>query len=156
MSRIDNGYRIGLSRGSGPISRLIKRETRSEYSHGYLLTSARIVVESVAWHGCRVRRWEPNEMVDTDYFGVADRSLDQWQAVEDYMRDAVTRGVRYDYRAIIRWMIKLPMGENNKAFCTELLEAGAVAAGDPLFRCEPQYVSPRDHSICRRLYPLPP
>lgn len=152
----DHGYRIGLARGNGPVSRLIKRETRSPYSHAYLLTPKRKVLESVAWHGMRVRKWEPGEVETTDFFAVSDCRLDQWQDVEAWMRDAVRRGVKYDYRAIFRWAAKLPMHVNGKVFCSEAIECGFKFAKRPLFSCEPQYVSPRDFSINNQLYPLAP
>ena len=156
MSSIDHGYRIGLSKGNGPISRLIKRETRSEYSHGYLLTPNKFVVESVAWDGMRVRKWSPSEIETVDFFDVSDRSLQTWEEIEETMREWVKQGIRYDYRSIVRWMVKLPMHKNGKVFCTEALELAGQMAGDPLFRSEPQYISPRDHSIIIRLFPRPP
>ena len=160
MTPQDHGYRIALVRGRGVISKLISRETRNEKTHGYLLCprrgAVREVVESVAGPGMRVREWCPEETKTAEYFDVEGRTLAQWQAIERYMREWAAMGIKYDYPGILSWRAKLPMSVNGKLFCTEALESAGQMAGDPLFRCAPHYISPRDFDINQRLIPRLP
>ncbi|MFA6043366.1 MAG: hypothetical protein WC718_00150 [Phycisphaerales bacterium] len=160
MTPQDHGYRIGLVKGRGLVSRLISREIRDDKTHGYLLCPQRLtvreVVESVAGPGMRVREWDPAETKTADFYDVGGRTLAQWQSVERLMREWVAMGVKYDYPGILSWRAKLPMSVNGKLFCTEALELADQMAGDPLFRCAPHYISPRDFDINLRLIPRLP
>ena len=129
--------------GKSLISRLIRWQTRSVYSHSALLTSDNTVIE--AWHKGGVQEVDsistlhtPGTKVDVFKF--------TWKvdevAVEEFARKQV--GCSYDFLAILRFLSRRSYTKNKKWFCSELIAAATKHAGYPLIRLPSYEVSPRD------------
>jgi len=129
--------------GVSLISRLIRFQTRSKYSHTALLTSDNTVIE--AWHKGGVQEvasistlHTPGTKVDVfEFTWKVDKEL-----IEEFARKQV--GCKYDFLAILRFLSRRPYTENDRWFCSELIASAAEYAGYPLIRLPSYEVSPRD------------
>lgn len=134
--------RILLFRGKGLISTLIRWQTRGDYSHAaILLPDGKTVIE--AWQGSGVRKKEITnwEGIDTFCIPVNLMTADQWKLAVTFAEAEL--GKKYDYWAIVRFVSRAVMPENDKWFCSELVYSCIKRAGLSLFaRIEAWAVSP--------------
>jgi uncharacterized protein YycO len=139
---------IALFRGRGVVSTLIRWQTRSVYSHAALVLPDGRIVE--AWQGDGVRVKRLDDWSHVDRFEVADMTDEQWIAALDFALRQVGQG--YDYWAIMRFVSRRHMPDNDRWFCSELVFAALEAAGVRLFeRIEAWAVSPGLLAIAPRL-----
>lgn len=145
--------RILLFKGKGLISRLIQWQTRGSYSHAAILFDDGVLIEAVEGRGVRKRGYDPAE--GADEFEIVNLRLDRMPRLRDFAEKQVGKG--YDYLAILRFIDRERMPENDKWFCSELAfaalkEAGVIA----LERIDESNVSPHLLSISPFLRgPLP-
>lgn len=131
--------RVALFRGRGPISTAIRWQTRSVYSHAALVRRDGQIIE--AWQGSGVRINRLHDWTDIDLFGIPSMTDEQWDAALAFAASHIGRG--YDYWAIIRFISRHAMPQNDRWFCSELVFASLVHAGvAPLMRIHAAEVSP--------------
>jgi uncharacterized protein YycO len=134
---------VALHRSAGWIGRLIRWQTRSDYSHASILFYGLGVIESREFHGVRrlpALEAGPGEVIDT--FSV---TLTPTQAAE--IRDFALRqvGKPYDYTMVARFITRRQESRSTsgKWFCSELVFAAFQKAGVSLLRdTQPWEVSP--------------
>lgn len=138
--------RIALYQGKSPISRLIRWQTRSPYSHAAFLLDDGSVIE--AWQPCvreisparhsslatrhfaaLSRQHTPGTTVDIFKF-VAPLTADENRQLEFLARRDV--GTPYDYRGIIRFLTRQRDGRSRRLFCSEQVFARCRQIGRPL------------------------
>jgi len=140
--------KVLLYQGRSWISKAIKWQTRSKYSHVAVELNDGSVIE--AWHKGGVRRiinpWVGHtNRTRVDFFSVnadfAPATLETW------LRQQV--GMKYDFGAIARFMSRRNEPADDRWFCSELVTYGFRVAGlDLLHESIPaSHVSPRDVSI---------
>jgi uncharacterized protein YycO len=132
--------RIALYQSKGLLSRFIKWQTRSPFSHAALVFTDDLLVESMQGEGVRVRPWKRTP--DADLFRVL-----AMPAQEERMREFALRqvGKPYDYTMVVRFVTREQETRKSKGkwFCSELVFAAFKYAGiDLLARTEPWEVSP--------------
>ena len=128
-----------LYRGKGIVSWLIRWQTRSQYSHAALLFSDGLLVESMQGYGVRVRALDPKEEVDQ--FEVKGITAHEVAKVREFALGEVGHG--YDYWAIVRFISRNRMPDNERWFCSEFDFAALRFAGIKLLeRIEDWAVSP--------------
>lgn len=121
---------ILLFRGRGLISRLIRWQTRSVYSHAAIMTRAGTIIE--AWHRGGVREKNLSDYRDIDFFVVPDMSPEQWDRAIAFARGQL--GKRYDYLGVIRFVTRRRHLSSRRMFCSELVFAALAAAGVGLLK----------------------
>ena len=138
--------RIALYQGTSWISRAIRWQTRSLYSHAAFLADDGSVIE--AWQPC-VRmvsslseQHNPGTVVDI--FEFIDPLTDE-QDQKLWERALEDRGIPYDYVAILRFISRRPEDDraNEKLFCSEQVFSRCQMVGRQLLaRTEPWRVPP--------------
>jgi uncharacterized protein YycO len=125
--------RIGLHRSSGLVSRLIKWQTRSDYSHASLVLEDDSILESMQGKGVVMNRklHEAGERIDLfTVHALASVHQDALQFAKDQL------GKGYDYTMVARFISR--RGANRSAsgkwFCSELVFAAFKESGLPLLR----------------------
>lgn len=156
---------LGFYRGRSAVSRLIRWQTRSVYSHvaGRLANGEHVydgrcppfdagaVVE--AWHapwpgGVFARRdWFEGHTDETrvDVFAAPALTPAEAEAAWDWVMDVAIEvpPPRYDYRAILRFLSRRRKPADGRWFCSELWAAAFAAVGRPLLARVPAgHVSP--------------
>jgi len=130
---------VALFSGRGMISRLIRWQTRSQYSHA-ALTRARSNVVLESWQGKGVREKRLMDWRDVTRFDVdctEEQGNAAWQVADGKI------GAGYDYRAIFRFMSRRKHKVNTKWFCSELVFVALQCAGVNLLeRIPASHVSP--------------
>lgn len=139
--------KLALYRGTSLVSRLIRWQTRSVYSHAAMLMDDDTVYE--AWHRGGVSHaptlgfnHSPGTMVELYTFFATD---DQLAKIEAFLKSQV--GCKYDWLSVIRFVTRFRTTDGSKSrwFCSELVFAALDAAGiPPLSRIEPHLITPRD------------
>jgi len=134
--------KILLFKGKTVISRFIRWQTRSPYSHAaLLLDDGRSIIESVEGAGVRERFLTEDDAGGFDAFMVPGLSPTQAAAVISFARAQLGR--KYDYWAIIRFIDRERMPENDRWFCSELVFQAFDQAGVKLLvRIDSWAVSP--------------
>ena len=142
--------RIALYQGTSTISRLIRWQTRSKYSHAAFLADDGTVIE--AWQP-EVRmvsnlstQHTPGTLVDIFEFkqrltAAEDERL--WKLALD------DRGIPYDYTGVLRFVTRLPENERRKSklFCSEQVFSRCAMIGRHLlerteaWRVPPDWIS---------------
>ena len=127
--------RIALYQGTSFISRLIRWQTRSPYSHAAWLSSNGDVIE--AWQPC-VRlvhslseQHTPGTVVDLFEFVTPLRAKE----IQEIWRLALKQvGTPYDYLAVLRFVSRKASRERweEKLFCSEMVFGNAWDAGREL------------------------
>ncbi|HEX8310115.1 MAG TPA: YiiX/YebB-like N1pC/P60 family cysteine hydrolase [Chthoniobacteraceae bacterium] len=144
------GPAVLLFKGRGIVSTLIRWQTRGEYSHAAILLPDGLIVESWQGHGVRVKALE--DWRDVDRFEVPGMTPGQWAEAIGFALRQVGQG--YDYWAIVRFMSRRHMPQNDRWFCSELVFTALAHAGVKLFdRIESWAVSPGLLAISPRLTP---
>lgn len=136
---------VCLHRGPGVIGRLIRWQTRADYSHASLLFPGRGVIESREFKGVRALPEltpAPGEVIDA--CAVRGLTCDQEQKVFDFAQAQL--GKRYDWPMVFGFVSRSPIeGHQSEGrwFCSELAFAAVRHAGVDLLRgIEPWEVSP--------------
>lgn len=138
--------KILLFEGRGFISKLIKFQTRSKWTHAAILMPDGQIVES--WQGAGVRVKRLKSYVGVTALGVPRASQQEWEMVIDYALDKV--GAKYDYRSVAQFVTrrKESRSSKDKWFCSELVFASFQHAGINLLkRVEAANVSPGDLAL---------
>lgn len=130
-------------RGKSLISKAIRFQTRSPYSHIGVQLSDGSVVE--AWHKGGVQHVESPSTLHTkgtkvDVYRI-DRVFDAATA-ERFLLEQV--GKKYDFSAVARFLSRRNSSANDKYFCSELAEYACLFAGVRLLNGKPSKHSPRD------------
>lgn len=126
--------------GRGAVSRLIRFQTRGEYSHAAILRPDGRIIESWMGDGVRVKR--PKDWDCIDAFYVPDMTPEEGARAISYAQEQM--GSKYDWLAVIRFVSRdrLPDAPT-RWFCSELAFAAFSYAGHELFSRTAAYeVSP--------------
>ena len=138
--------RILLYQGISPISRLIRIQTRSIYSHAALELSDLTVVEALVMRGIvQADSFETNHTNGTvvDVFTINDPGFDHDAAEHSAIADAENK-IPYDKLSILRFLTHTPARENGKYFCSEHVLEKCVVGGVRLQRGDTAQMPPRD------------
>lgn len=142
---------IALHRGKGLVARLIKWQTRSQYSHASAVLSDGRVVEAREGVGVQVLPGMP-VTEDVDYFEIDGLTWDQERTAEEFLLEQEGKG--YDYTMIARFLTRRQEARSStgKWFCSELVFAALRKAGMVLLaRMEPWRVAPGHLEMSPRL-----
>jgi uncharacterized protein YycO len=133
-------------RGRGLISRSIRFQTRSVYSHSALAFSDGDIIE--AWHTEGVRwitdpfdRHDLNTLIDV--YGIHG-------VVDDYMARVFAEaqiGKKYDFWTVGRFLTRRTAPRNDRWFCSELVLTILKEGGLELLHGNYSEMSPRDVAI---------
>ena len=125
--------RIGLHRSGGLVSRLIKWQTRSEYSHASLVLPDDTVLESIQGKGVVMGRKVYDAKERVDLFTVIASPSEQAEALA-FAKDQVGKG--YDYTMVARFLSRRSASRSatGKWFCSELVFAAFKESGVTLLR----------------------
>ena len=147
--RADLPYAVLLFRGRGLISRLIRWQTRSCYSHAALRLPTGQIIE--AWPGKGVHLTTLADYTGVDVFTVPSAARHQWEWAISYARGQVGRG--YDYWGVLRFISRDNLPDSERWFCSELVFAALHQAGVHLLKRVPSWaVTPRDLSLSPLLH----
>lgn len=132
---------IVLFRGTDPLSRLIRLQTRGEYSHAAWMLRNGSVIEA-HMRGGVVHSHSPfvRNATEIDVFAVRGETLGRRKAVEAFLREQL--GAGYDAMAILRFLSKVNRDNYDRWFCSELVAEACEEAGMPLLRAPAYLVSP--------------
>ena len=128
-------------RGRGPVSALIRLQTRSPYAHVAVRYMDGAIYEARAWHGVR-------EIVDADEPSLILRvRCTNWCEANSQAFAKTQVGKGYDYLGILRFISRRSHGRRTepctRLFCSEFAFSCLQVSGlDPLHRTEPWEVSP--------------
>ena len=133
-------------RGIGLVSKAIRFQTRSDYSHVALETSTGEVFE--AWHIGGVRKLRNfreghHAGTEVDVFTPI-LPIKESEAVE-FLTTQV--GKDYDFRSVFRFLSRRDAPEDGKWFCSELVMVVFNKFAVPLLNLSPWAASPRDVCI---------
>ena len=129
------GY-VALFRGKGVVGRLIRWQTRSEYSHAaLLLADGETVIESREFQGVRRHVLSADEKASMDVFEVPGLDAAGWERVFSYAESKL--GARYDWRAVFSFVTRKAARLNDKWFCSELVCAAFAVADHRLLERMP-------------------
>jgi len=133
-------FAVLLFRGQDLLSRAIRWQTRSVYSHAALLRPDGSVIE--AWPGEGVRERLIEDWTGIDAFTIAGCTPQQWNAANIFARDHL--GAHYDWLGVLRFVSRRDDADQKLSwFCSELVFASLQHAGITLLeRIEPWAVSP--------------
>ena len=145
--------RIALVKGTGVICRLIRWQTRSEFSHAAVIDENGAVYEAAT---SGVRSWKAIQSDDGGLYATlkkkfgadleiftVETSPDQDRAILQFLWRQLSK--RYDFTMILRFVTRQQEARSStgKWFCSELVFAAFQQAGINLLeRCEPWEVSP--------------
>lgn len=134
---------IALFRGPGIVSRLIRWQTRSAYSHAAIVMPCGNVIESREGKGVRqLTKLEPTAKERIDLFTV-EVTETQLQDIAWFLNEQL--GKKYDWTMVARFVTRRQESRSSseKWFCSELVFAAFQQAGIDLLRAtEPWEVSP--------------
>ena len=137
-------------RGRSIISRLIRFQTRSPYSHTAIQFSDGCVIE--AWHKGGVR------LLSSPLDGHSNGTLIDVYSIDGHVDEERVRscmeaqiGQKYDFWAIGRFLSRRNQPANNKWFCSELALTAIAKGGLRLLNGNYSHMSPRDVSLSPRL-----
>ena len=137
---------ILLYQGRSMISKLIRAQTRSIYSHAAVRLTDGTMVE--AWQSVGVRRMR--DAFDGHSLGTL---IDVHHVDGEYEEAAVEAfllaqlGTGYDYKSVARFLSRRDSPADAKWFCSELVMAAFSAGGLELLNGPPSHISPRDLSL---------
>jgi uncharacterized protein YycO len=137
--------------GKSIISKLIRFQTRSQYSHiAFELPDGTVIEAGISRgvsHSESFRTLhKPGTKVEVFNVGV-DLRVNHEVNFDKAKEFALAQvGKPYDFRSVFRFVSRVPATENGKWFCSELAEKALEAGGVELLRGEAHNHSPRD--IC--------
>ena len=145
-------------KGTGLVSKLIQKQTRSPYSHTAIEFSDGKIIEAWRtggerfWHGCV--RWITNP-----WDGHAEDTVIDSYRIDGYVDEAAARafaehqiGHRYDFTSVMRFVSRRNAPANDKWFCSELALSIIESGGLDLLHGNPSRMSPRDVVLSPLLY----
>lgn len=112
--------------GRGIISRLIRWQTRSIYSHAALLTPEGHIIESWQGDGVRLRKGL-DDWSNVWVFDVPALSDEQWWQALEWATAQCGKG--YDYKSVARFLTRARTSDDNRFFCSELVIAAIAKSG---------------------------
>lgn len=132
--------------GTSLISKAIRLQTRSKYSHIAVMLSDGQVIE--AWHKGGVQLSpSPSTLhapgTKVDVFRI-DAEFDEATA-ERFLHEQ--KGKKYDFKSVARFMSRRKTRHNDKYFCSELAEFALMFGGLLLLNGNPSEHSPRDTAL---------
>lgn len=134
---------VALFQGPGLVSRLIRWQTRSAYSHAAIVLPSGAVIESREGIGVRqLSALEPKHGEEIDFFAV-DVTDEQLAALTRFLHRQL--GKKYDWTMVARFVTRRQESRASRGrwFCSELVFAAFQVAGIHLLRgTEPWEVSP--------------
>jgi len=135
--------RILAYRGLSVVSKAIRFQTRSPYSHVAMELDDGTVVE--AWHKGGVSHSSSFRALHThrtpvDVFAI--RPPFDKEAAERFLLSQVGKG--YDFASVFRFLTRRKAPANDKWFCSELVEAAMIEGQLRLLNGSPSEHSPRD------------
>lgn len=134
---------VALFQGPGLVSRLIRWQTRSAYSHAAIVLPNNSVYESREGIGVRqLPRLEPKNGEQIDFFAV-EVTETQLAEITEFLKRQL--GKRYDWTMVARFITRRQESRStsDKWFCSELVFAAFKVAGVILLRdTDPWEVSP--------------
>jgi uncharacterized protein YycO len=145
--------RLLAFKGNSLISKLIRWQTRSEYSHIAIELDSGEIIEAwhrggVQIHSCRGGLLDVHEEgTEIDIYSI-DTTLAQETVLTQWLKAQV--GDRYDFRSVFRFLSRRPASENNRWFCSELAAKAAENVGLELQRAPAHHLSPRDLAMSPR------
>lgn len=157
-----------LYKGLGTVSKAIRAQTRSDYSHAaafmdddYMLPNGEMFYRGSTWEAWHVggeRRWDnvwmgagqvrrlSNPWIDHDL----DTEIEVWrykpgqafdiEAAVRYLESQV--GKEYDFRNVFRFVSRRDAADNNKLFCSEYFSNMSNKAGVRLLNLHPAHTAP--------------
>ena len=136
-------------RGKSLISRLIRWQTRSPYSHIAVQLDDGSVVE--AWHKGGVRHiGDPLDGhtpgTDIDVYGVYSMGCELPSVAKNIIEQFLLAqvGKKYDFVSVARFVTRRLSPADEKWFCSELAEAAFIVGGFRLLNGPASHHSPRD------------
>ncbi|HUQ94200.1 MAG TPA: YiiX/YebB-like N1pC/P60 family cysteine hydrolase [Bryobacteraceae bacterium] len=143
---------ILLFKGRGFLSKLIQWQTRGRFSHAAIMMRDGSIVE--AWQGKGVRVQFLTDYSNVERFVIPSMTDAQWDKAIAYAMSQV--GKKYDYWAIIRFISRTAMPENDHWFCSELVIAALNHADVfPFVRMPASEISPGLLHVSPLLVPKP-
>lgn len=134
---------IALHQGPGLIARLIRWQTRSDYSHASLVFDDGAVIEAREGYGVRCLDSLQQRPGETIELYEIEMNEDQAQEIYDFALAQVGKG--YDWTMVARFVTRRQESRSTtgKWFCSELVYAALQQGGITLLRrTEPWEVSP--------------
>lgn len=144
------------------VSKIIRWQTRSKYSHIAIMLPDKTTIEAWMVGG---DRWLKGKVVHRDNFSIGhtdgtkvtvfdivDPEFDDIKALEYLFKQV---GKPYDWKSVLRFLTHLPASVNGKLFCSEVAEEMGVDNGHP-FHNElsiPANMSPEDTATSIGLKP---
>ena len=124
--------RVALFNGDGVVSWLIKKQTRSKYSHAALLLpgTTNQVIESREFKGVRLHTLDESDYQLIDWFAIPSMSDADYEVAINLFKEQL--GMPYDYWSVARFVTKKPARENGKWFCSEAVHKMLADAGTRL------------------------
>ncbi|MBX3751391.1 MAG: hypothetical protein KF897_15035 [Opitutaceae bacterium] len=134
---------VALFQGPGLVSRLIRWQTRSAYSHAAIVLPSGAVIESREGIGVRqLPHLEPKNGEQIDFFAV-EVTEEQLAKITAFLHRQLNKG--YDWTMVARFITRRQESRASRGrwFCSELVFAAFLHAGVILLRgTEPWEVSP--------------
>ena len=145
--------RILCYRGVGLISRAIRFQTRSLYSHVAIELQEHEIYE--AWHvgGVRQLRYAidgHDKSTVIDIYRVDPAINCDIDKVRAFLQSQI--GKKYDFKSVARFLTRRKVRADDKWFCSELVLAAIQAGGGELLHVNPSEASPRDVAISPYLF----
>jgi len=137
---------IAQYRGKSLISKAIKWQTRSVWSHSAIVFPGYTLVE--AWHIGGVRLVRSDNLIEclkANHSEGTEVDLFSLELEEDKAREfAISQvGKQYDYSLLFNFLTREPAEVNNKWICSELVAAACSKGGVDLQRLPAQEFSPQ-------------
>lgn len=137
---------IAQYRGKSVISKIIRWQTRSIWSHSAIVFPKYTLIE--AWHIGGVKSVQSNSLVEclsanhtpgtmVDLFSL---DLNEENAISFLIKQV---GKQYDFSLLCNFLTRKPAEVNNKWICSELVAAACTEGGLDLQRLPAQEFSPR-------------
>lgn len=120
--------KVLLFKGGDPISWIVKKQSRSIYSHAALLIpGTKTCIESYPGSGVRLRQLTAKDWESIDMYNVRGMTPEMWASAIDFAHKQL--GMSYDWLSVLRFVDKRPARENAKWFCSELVHKAISEAG---------------------------
>lgn len=136
--------------GKGFVSRLIRWQTRSKYSHVSIEIDG---INYEAWQdGVIKRRWDEGHRPGTKVTVFEVKGHPVPALVLKALKAQLGKG--YDYRAVARFLTRRKVQLDSRWFCAELVAWCLAYGGVVLQHLPPSYLSPRDVCMSPALEPV--
>lgn len=144
--------KILLFKGKSFISRAIRFQTRSIYSHVAVELDDSSIIE--AWHvgGVVHRKFGEGHSKGTEVDVFKIKLPDSYPStlIENFLIKQV--GKKYDFKSVARFVSRRSVEADDKWFCSELVLAAFNNVHSPLLHINPSTASPRDVAMSPYLF----